>query len=142
MDTSKGSLEAVSGSNLPLKVEKDMTVDEVRVLALKTFRLRSVFLGGWKTRYFFILIPNLCTICLVQTSYLPLQNIKKCLANRIQKYVFILFHKDEEFHSCLLKGFADSVCQIYSFLWYTSCVYVQILKVKYIHFCNVNICVI
>ena len=45
MDTSKGSLEAVSGSNLPLKVEKDMTADEVRVLAQKTFRLRSVFLG-------------------------------------------------------------------------------------------------
>ena len=50
MDTSKGSLEAVSGSNLPLKVEKDMTADEVRVLALKTFKLRSVLWGAGKLR--------------------------------------------------------------------------------------------
>ena len=33
MDTSKGSLEPVRGSKLPVKVGKDMTADEVRVLA-------------------------------------------------------------------------------------------------------------
>ena len=35
MDTSKGSLELVRGSKLPVKVGKDMTADELRVLAPK-----------------------------------------------------------------------------------------------------------
>ena len=51
MDTSKRSLEAVSGSNLPPKVEKYMTADEVRVLAQKTFRLQSDFWGAGKLRF-------------------------------------------------------------------------------------------
>ena len=37
-DTSKGSLELVRGSKLPVKDGKDMTAHEVRV-SVKTFRL-------------------------------------------------------------------------------------------------------
>ena len=33
IDTSKGSVESVRGSKMPVKVEKDMTADELRVLA-------------------------------------------------------------------------------------------------------------
>ena len=51
MDTSKGSLEPVRGSKLPVKVGKDMTADEVRILAQKNpFRLRSIFFGVGKLR--------------------------------------------------------------------------------------------
>ena len=51
MDTSKGLLEPVTGSKLPVKVGKDMTADELRGLAQKkTFRLRSVFSGVGKLR--------------------------------------------------------------------------------------------
>ena len=52
MDTSKGSLESLRGSKLPVKVGKDMTADEVRVLvpSPKTFRLRSVFWWVGKLR--------------------------------------------------------------------------------------------
>ena len=35
MDTSKGSLEPIRGSKRPVKVGKDMTADELRVLAPK-----------------------------------------------------------------------------------------------------------
>ena len=35
MDTSKGSLEPLRESKLPVKVGKDMTADEVRILAQK-----------------------------------------------------------------------------------------------------------
>ena len=35
MDTSKESLEPVKGSKLPVKVGKDMTADEIRVLGPK-----------------------------------------------------------------------------------------------------------
>ena len=45
-------------------------------------------------------------------SHLPLGNLKKSLANRIQKICFYLC-KDEEYHPSLLKGLADSVSKIY-----------------------------
>ena len=45
-------------------------------------------------------------------SHLPLGNLKKSLANRIQKICFYLC-KDEKYHSSLLKGFADSENKIY-----------------------------
>ena len=89
MDTFKGSLEPVRWSKLPIKVGKDMTADEVRVLTQKNIQITISFFRGWKTTYFFILIPNLCTIYVVQMSHLQLRNIKKSLVNRIQKYVFI-----------------------------------------------------
>ena len=89
MDTSKGSLEPVRGSKLPVKAGKDITADEVHVLGQKKNQITISFWGGWKTTYFFILISNLCTIYLVQMNHLPLRNIKKSLANRIQKYVFL-----------------------------------------------------
>ena len=46
-DTSKGSLELVRGSKLPVKDGKDMTAHEVRV-SVKTFRLQSVSWGVGK----------------------------------------------------------------------------------------------
>ena len=87
MDTSKGLLEPVRGSKLPVKVGKDMTADEVRILAQKKDSDYDQFFSGLEN--FFILIANLCTIYLAQMSLLLLQNIKKGLANRIQKYAFI-----------------------------------------------------
>ena len=50
MDNSKGSLEPVRGSKLPVKVGKDMRADEVRALAKKTLRLPSIFIGFGKLR--------------------------------------------------------------------------------------------
>ena len=50
MDTSKGSLEPVRGSKLPVKFGKDMTADKARVWSKKIFRLRSVFFGVGKLR--------------------------------------------------------------------------------------------
>ena len=47
MDATKGWLEPVRGCKLPVKVGKDMTTDEFRVI---TFRLRSVFWGVGKLR--------------------------------------------------------------------------------------------
>ena len=56
----------------------------------KNIQITISFFRGWKTTYSFILIPHfLCTIHLVQMSQLPWRNIKKNLANRIKKYVFI-----------------------------------------------------
>ena len=43
MDTSKGSLEPVRGSKLPVKVGRDMTADEVRVLAQKSIQITTSF---------------------------------------------------------------------------------------------------
>ena len=89
IDTSKVSLQPVRGSKLPVKVGKDMTADEVLVLAQKKkIQITISFFRGWKTTYFFVLIPNLCHIPGTDESHLPLRNIKKSLANRIQKYVF------------------------------------------------------
>ena len=69
MDTSKGSLEPVTGSKLPVKVGKDMTADELRGLAQKkNIQITISLFRGWKTTYFFILVPNLCTIYLVKMS--------------------------------------------------------------------------
>ena len=84
MNTSKGSLEP-RGFKLPVKVGKDMTADEVRVLAQKNIQITISFFRSQKTTYSFILIPNLCAINLVQMSHLQLRNIKKSLANHIQK---------------------------------------------------------
>ena len=69
MDTSKGLLEPLTGSKLPVKVGKDMTADELRGLAQKkNIQITISLFRGWKTTYFFILVPNLCTIYLVQMS--------------------------------------------------------------------------
>ena len=43
MDTSKGSVEPVRGSKLPVKVGRDMTADEVRVLAQKSIQITTSF---------------------------------------------------------------------------------------------------
>ena len=76
MDNSKGSLEPVRGSKLPFKVGKDMRADEVRALAKKNTQITINFYRIWKTTYFFIVIPDLCTIYLIQMSYLTLRNMK------------------------------------------------------------------
>ena len=102
MDASKGSLEPVRGSKLPMKVGKNMKGDEVRVFAQKDIQITISFFQSWKTTNFFTLMPNLCTLHLAQMSSLPLRNIEKISANSIQKYVFI-------------EGFAD-LCQIYLLL--------------------------
>ena len=115
MDTSKGSLEPVRGSKVPVKVGKDMTTDEVCVLAQKNIQITIGFFRAWKDTYFFILIPNLCTIYVVQMNHLPLKNLKKRLGKPYSKICFYLC-KDEEYQSSLLKGFTDSVSQMYSFL--------------------------
>ena len=46
MDTSKGSLQPVRGSKLPVKVGKDMTADEVLVLAQKKYSDYDQFFSG------------------------------------------------------------------------------------------------
>ena len=46
MDTSKGSLEPVRGSKLPVKVGKDMTADEVRVFGPKKHSGCNQFFSG------------------------------------------------------------------------------------------------
>ena len=46
MDTSKGSLELVIGSKVPVKVGKDMMTDEVRVLAQKKHSDYDRFFSG------------------------------------------------------------------------------------------------
>ena len=56
MDTSKGSLEPGRGSKLPVKVGKDMTADEVRVLVQKNIQTAISFFRGWKTTYFFFIM--------------------------------------------------------------------------------------
>ena len=77
MDTSKGSLEPVRGSKLPVKFGKDMTDDKARVLVQKNIQITISFFRGWKTTHFFILISNLCTLYLVQMSHLSLRNKKR-----------------------------------------------------------------
>ena len=62
---------------------------------------------------------------------------KKELGKPYSKICFYL-RKDEEYQSSLLKGFADSVSQTYSFYRCTSCMHVQILQVSYIYFCDVH----
>ena len=87
MDNSKGSLEPVRGSKLPVKVGKDMRADEVRALAKKNTQITINFYRVWKTTYFFILIPNLCTIYLIQMSYLTLRNMKNSWVTVFKKSV-------------------------------------------------------
>ena len=119
MEISKGSLEPVRGSKLPANVGKDMTADEVCVLPQENIQITINFFRGWKTTYFFIVIPNLFTLYLVQMSHLLFRNIKNSLAN-------LFYHcKDEEYQYSLLEEFADSVRQIYSFLRFASCIYVR-----------------
>ena len=119
MEISKGSLEPVRGSKLPANVGKDMTADEVCALPQENIQITINFFRGWKTTYFFIVIPNLCTLYLVQMSHLLFRNIKNSLAN-------LFYHcKDEEYQYSLLEEFADSVRQIYSFLRFASCIYVR-----------------
>ena len=116
MDTSKGLLELVRGSKLRVKVGKDMAADEV--LAQKNIQITINFFRGWKTTYFFILIANLCTIYLVQMSLFTVAKYKKQLGKPYSKICFYL-SKDEECQSSLLKAFAGSVSQTYSFQRYT-----------------------
>ena len=48
-------------------------------------------------------------------NHLPLQHLKKGLDKPYSKICYYLC-KDEEYQSSLLKGFTDSVSQMYSFL--------------------------
>ena len=119
MDTSKGSLEAVSGSNLPLKVEKDMTADEVRVLAQKTFRLRSVFLG---LENYVLLYPDTKLVyhMLGTDELFTVAKYKKVLDKPYSKICFYL---------CFIR--MRNTIPVYS-------KDLQILYVKYIRFCDIH----
>ena len=89
MDTSKRSLDPVGGSKLPVKVGKDMTADEVRVLAQKKHSDYDQFYS--RLENYVLLYPDTKHACLVQMSHLPLRNIKKSLANRIQNISLSLY---------------------------------------------------
>ena len=91
-----------------------MTADKVRILAQKkTFRLRSVFFG---LENYVFLYPDSKLVYHIPVTDEPftVAKYKKELGKPYSKICFYLC-KDEESQSSLLKGFADSVSQTYSF---------------------------
>ena len=124
MDTSKGSLEPVRGSKLPVKVGRDVTADEVRVLAQKKHSDYDQFFSGLKNYVLFY--PDTKLVCLIPGTDEPftVAKYKREFGKPYSKICFYLC-KDEEYQSSLLEGFADSVSQIFSFLRFASCIYVR-----------------
>ena len=74
MDTSKGSLELVRGSKLPVKVGKDMTADELRVLAPKKLSDYDQVFSGLEN-YVLLYSDTKLVYHIPGTDHLPLQNI-------------------------------------------------------------------
>ena len=125
MDTSKESLEP-RGFKLPVKVGKDMTADEVRVLAQKKHSDYNQFFSELENNVLRYSDTKLVCHKPGTDESFTVAKYKKELGKPYSKIWFYL-HKDEEYQSSLLKGFTDSVSQIYLFLWRISCIYAQIL---------------
>ena len=115
MDTSKRSLETVRGSKLSVKVEKDMAADKVCVLTQINHSDYDRFFGGLEN--YVLLYPDTKFAYHIPGTDEPftVAKYKKELGKPCSK-VCVYLYKDEEYQSSLLKGFADSVSQIYSFL--------------------------
>ena len=124
MDTFKGSLEPVRGSKLSVKVGKDMTTDEVCVLAQENDSDYDQFFSG--SENYVPLYPDSKLVYHIPDTDEPF-NVAKYKTELDKPFSKISFYlcKDEKYRSGLLKGFADSVSQIYLFLRCTSCLYVR-----------------
>ena len=114
MDTSKGSLEPVRGPKLPVKVGKDMTADKVRVLTPRKHSEHQFFL---ELENYVLPYPDTKRVYHIPGTdeLFTVAKYKKELGKPYSKFFFCLC-KDEEHQSSLLKGFTDSVSQMYSFL--------------------------
>ena len=121
MYTSKRSPEPARGSKLPVKIGKNMTADEVRVSPKKHSDYDQFFSG---LENYVLLYADTELVYHIPSTDEPF-TVAKCkkLAKRYSKICFYLC-KNEEYQSSLIKGLADSLSQIYSFLWCISCMYV------------------
>ena len=113
MDTSKGSLEPVRGSKLPVSWKR---YDGWRssCFGLKTHSDYDQFFSGLEN--YVLLYPDSKLVYHIPSTEKPftVAKHKKELGKPYSKISFYLC-KDEEYQSSLVKGLADSVSQIYSF---------------------------
>ena len=108
MDMSKGNLEPVRGSRLPVKVGKDMNQEEICQLAIKKHCNHYQFFTGLEQ--YVLLYPDKKLVYQVPgtTEMFTLAKYKTELGKPFSKLTLFLC-KEKDFQSRLLTGFDDEV---------------------------------
>ena len=108
MDMSKGNLEPVRGSRLPVKVGKDMNQEEICQLAIKKHCNHDQFFTNLEQ--YVLLYPDKKLVYQVPgtTEMFTLAKYKTELGKPFSKLT-LFFCKEKSFQSSLLTGFDDEV---------------------------------